>query len=366
MPKLATDVSVRRVLRGTVLGLGLALIAPATVEAQLGAIGAIGTIGGSGIFERTPVFTESALVLPRGSWAVSTYGQFVQFADLDFSQVGFIGDTLVGRTVDITSAEQSQVALSAAVGVSDRFLVGVLAPRYVPSSTGDFDSVQVFVPRLPSPPCRPQDIVPVDTDATACRRQGEIDEDGWGDPFLFGRYQVLGSEDTDYKLAASASASLPLGDERFGRDGISVGISAVGSQRWQQFSVHGNLALVFLPENTVDAEIFGTERTLQDERHIVYNAAAVLGVSENLQLSAELLGRRTDLEEEFRTIVRLDRETGEFVTKEFSASAVDLAPGLRFSFANYMFLDAAVRLRLNDDAFDGLDNVWVLGLSYSR
>ncbi len=213
------------------------------MPAQIGAIGVVpgGTASGADALAGTPVFTNSALTLPRGRWGFSgLVGLTRQSTDLFDPQ---LGDEFT-RTFTNTS-----FFAMGAYAVHDRALVGVMVPPVTRRELKDEYQGDTFTES----------------------------ETGAGDPILFGKYQLARSGDGRTALAGVASVSLPLGKSGFGSEGARVGLGAVASRQVNKITLHAE-AGVGIPTHDADGETA-----------VGLNAAGVFAVSPRIWVNGELL-----------------------------------------------------------------------------
>jgi hypothetical protein len=215
------------------------LIAVAPAAAQVGAIGgAPGAVAaGSGATARAPVFGESALVMPKGSWSAGMFGAYASGGfDAGFGSTDF---------------SFTQVLVGAFFAPSDRLTIGAsLFPYVAVDVTSDF---------------------------------GSGDESGRGDGSLYAKYQIANSGNTS--VAGALSIGLPIGDDNFGDEGASFGVAGIVSHTADRVSIHGALG-VTVPTDELDGETT-----------INFNGALMYAAQENLTIGIEMLGSTFSIEE---------------------------------------------------------------------
>ncbi|CAN5777437.1 hypothetical protein BH23GEM9_BH23GEM9_25950 [soil metagenome] len=212
---------------------GLA-VGPTPVDAQIGAIGGApgGVVGATDITTRAPVFTESALTLPAGTWTVSA-----------LMGVTGGGITAVGQTFDYTV---TQVLLGAYYGVTDRLLIGATIFPYAG----------------------------VEVEALGFTEE----ETGHGDATAYAKFQAFSSADGRTSAAAIGTLGVPLGDDNFGAQGVVLGLAGIMSHALDRVSMHAG-AGVSIPTDDLDGNSV-----------VSFTGAAVYAARPNISLALELLG----------------------------------------------------------------------------
>lgn len=255
------------------------LLLPASGGAQVGAVGAA---VGAGVADEnahtgSPILGESAVVLPERGWTGSAYGG-MSFGN-DVTVTGLPGGA------DFTFF---QLLLGVFYAPLENLTVGALA---FPVSRVEVES------------------------------GGQSAEDsGFGDVALYGKYRFYESPDGLTSVAALAQVGLPTGESGFGNEGVSLFGGLAASRTLDGGSLHGG-AGVGIPMDDADGDPY-----------VSFSASGVLGLTERVGLSLELLG---DVGDE---------------------SIVSAGPGVRVRAADRLFLDGAVVLRLgstfDEEAYD--------------
>jgi hypothetical protein len=255
--------------------LAVLLALPAAASAQVGAIGVVpgSAATGADAYIGTPILVNSSLTLPRGRWSVSGYGVFSKFSVDEF---------------DFEESDRTLFA-TAAYAPTDRAMFGV---QLLPYASYDIES-----------------------------SLGEASESGMGDAVLFGKYQFWRSASGRTSMAGVGSASLPIGSDEFGGEGISLGAGAILSHRSNRVTWHVESG-VGIPTDDADGE---TAFSL--------NGAAVIAASQRMWLSLEALNTFSDGEHQLL-----------------------FAPGARFAVGGRAFLDGALAFEVansvDESAFD--------------
>jgi hypothetical protein len=245
----------------------LALAGAGPASAQVGAIGIVpgGGVSGKDALIGTPIFTNSALTLPRSRWGVGVYaGYSALSAD--------IFDPSLGVTF---SREVASTALyaTAAYGLSDRAMIGL--------QLNPVNNVEI-------------------TDKALGQSFSESTS-GMGDATAFGKYQLSRSANGATSMAGIVSVGLPIGDED---KGFSSGDPSIGA----------GLAVSHSVGQTTWHVDGGVSKSMADgaEAVLSVNGAAVFSLSPRMWLNAELLTSSVD---------------GEFLT--FGAPGLRFAIGQR-------------------------------------
>lgn len=212
----------------------LFLIAGAVpAAAQIGAIGAVPGVGGAeGGYAGSPIFTESAAVLPSGRMSVGAH-----FAAVSQKAV------LEGTELDVTV---SQLLAGASFSPVDRLMIGVRASPYI--------------------------------SLEASSEFGSMEETGRGDASIDARYQLWRAPGGQTQLAANATLQVPIGDDLFGAAGAAVGIGAALSHQIDRLGLHGAVS-AGVPLDEADGETV-----------INFSAAGVFGVHPRVWLNLEMIG----------------------------------------------------------------------------
>jgi hypothetical protein len=209
----------------------------AAAQPAAGQVGAIGgapssAVSGGATAARAPLFSESALVMPRGGWTAGAYG----------------GYTSGGIEGDFTSIDFSftQLVIGGFFALTERVVLGAAIFPYASVS--------------------------VDSDF------GSEEESGRGDGLLYGKAQFWSSADGRTSIAGIANVGLPIGDDDFGAEGVSFGIGGAVTHTVNQVSLHGSAGFA-IPTDDADGETTFN-----------FNAAFVYAAQSVLSLGAELLG----------------------------------------------------------------------------
>lgn len=223
-------------------------IALATLPARAPAqIGAIGVVPGGGVSSKdgvagTPIFTNSALMLPARRWGVSGYGSYAMLEREMF-------DPGLGIPFRRTT-EASSLLATVAYAPSDKTLIGLQVNPY--------NSIDV-------------------TDEAAGQTFPTESFSGVGDAVLFGKAQLSKNGPTSF--AGIASVKLPVGDKDngFGSNGLGLGGGIAVSHQAGKTSWHGDASVAF-PTDDADGDV-----------SISANVAAVISLSPRFWFSGEVL-----------------------------------------------------------------------------
>ena len=210
----------------------LAVADPAA--AQIGAIGgAPGAVAtGAEATAGAPIFGESALVMPKGSWAAGAYAGYTS---------GSVQSAVASADFSFT-----QVMMAGFYSPVDRLTLGAMIFPYA--------SVEVE------------------------SGLGGGEESGRGDAQIYAKYQLWNSTDGRTSIAGAGSIGLPIGDDDFGAEGASFGVGGAVSHALDRISLHGSLG-VAIPTDEIDGET-----TLN------FGSALVYAALPTLSLGIELLG----------------------------------------------------------------------------
>jgi hypothetical protein len=272
---------VARTLAGGAFALAAASL-PA--HGQVGAIGAVpgGSASGAGALVGTPIFTNSALMLPKGRLGISGYGIYSTVSNTEY-----VFD--VDGNVEASRARTTLFG-SLGYGLSDQALIGVQLTPYA--------SLSETLTVLDGP------------------FQGEaIDTStsGLGDAVLFAKYQVMRSANRATSVAAMANVSLPIGDyeKGFGSSGVAVGGGVAVSHQLGKVTLHGEGNVGFPLDDADGDPVFGV------------NGAGVFAVSPSVWLSGEVV-----------SVI----SAGDFIALG--------APGARFAVGPKAFVDVGLAFKL--------------------
>lgn len=222
---------------GTVAALLCVAATPAPGAAQIGAIGAVpGAAGADGSFAGSPIFTESATMLPRGRLSAGAHIAAVSQAMM-----------LEGTEVEVTV---SQVLAGVSYAPVEGLMLGFRASPYIA-----FEASSQF---------------------------GSVDQSGHGDAFFDARYRLWRAPGGQTQLAANGSVQIPLGDEFFGAEGAALGLGAAISHQLDRLGLHGALG-ASVPLDEADGQTA-----------MNFSAAGVFGVTERIWLNLEMIGVASD------------------------------------------------------------------------
>jgi hypothetical protein len=225
----------------------LALIA-GPAHSQIGAIGVVpgGTASGTGALVGTPVFTNSALALPKGNWAFSgVVGLTRTTAELFDPN---LNDNFTRKVTSISGLVVGGYALG------DRLLIGALLP-------------------------------PVTRIEVKDEFQGQTSsesETGTGDPIAFVKYQIAKSGDGRTSFAGLGNVSIPVGKDGFGSHGAKVSLGAVASHQIGKLTLHAEGSAAIPTKDEDGNTIIGV------------NAAGVYSVARRIWANAEVLTSISD------------------------------------------------------------------------
>jgi hypothetical protein len=220
----------------------------ATADPASGQIGAIGVVPGGSAAGRggvvgTPVFTNSAIMLPKSRWTISGFGVF---STISFEQYDPFLNLFYER--EITS---SSLVATAAYGLSEKTMLGA-------------------------------QLRPVNNREVTDRALGQsqsFSQSGMGDAVVFVKQQFSRSSNGRTSVAGVASLSLPIGsyEDGFGSSGTVLGGALAVSHQSGRTTWHGE-GNVILPTDDADGDAV-----------LGLNGAGVFSISPRAWLSAELL-----------------------------------------------------------------------------
>lgn len=218
-----------------------AALVPRSGHAQLGAIGAgvSNVVTEENRYENAPVFFLSALVMPRGQWAVGASGT-ASGLPLEF-----------GDGFELGKLRRTGLAASAYYGAGTRLTLGIVAQPYASTS---FDCSVSFCQGINIP---------------------SLEQSGMGDVNVAGVYQAWRSADGATKVGLLGRLWLPTAAEGLGLQGTSPEAALIVTHHLERLTLNANTSYTIMTDDADGDSVW------------LVDGAAVLAVSRTIGLSLE-------------------------------------------------------------------------------